>query len=119
MEQQSQCGMERHDRILHELLDIGETLLASGAEINRVEDTITRLSSAYGAEEINIFVITSDIVLTVLFRDGVELTQTRRIHRAASSDFAKLERTRWRCTSAAPSAAAASPCFLAAIFTTA
>ena len=91
MEQQSQCGMERHDRILHELLDIGETLLASGAEINRVEDTITRLSSAYGAEEINIFVITSDIVLTVLFRDGVELTQTRRIHRAASSDFAKLE----------------------------
>ena len=81
MEQQSQCGMERHDRILHELLDIGETLLASGAEINRVEDTITRLSSAYGAEEINIFVITSDIVLT----------QTRRIHRAASSDFAKLE----------------------------
>ena len=31
MEQQSQCGMERHDRILHELLDIGETLLASGA----------------------------------------------------------------------------------------
>lgn len=83
--------MELHDRILHELLDIGETLLSSGAEINRVEDTITRLGSAYGAEEVNIFVITSDIVLTILFRDGVELTQTRRIHRAASSDFAKLE----------------------------
>lgn len=83
--------MEIHDRIMHELLDIGEALLSSGAEINRVEDTMTRLGRAYGADEVNIFVITSDIVLTMLFHDGVELTQTRRIRTPSSSDFAKLE----------------------------
>ena len=84
--------MEAHDRILHELLDMGEALLASGAEINRVEDTMTRLGRAYGAEKVDIFVITSDIVLTILFQDGTELTQTRRISRAASVDFTKLEK---------------------------
>ena len=43
--------MEAHDQIVHELLDIGETLLTSGAEINRVEDTMTRLGQAYGAQK--------------------------------------------------------------------
>ena len=66
--------MEAHDQIVHELLDIGETLLTSGAEINRVEDTMTRLGRAYGAERVDIFVITSDIVLTVRFLSGEELT---------------------------------------------
>lgn len=84
--------MEAHDRILHELLDVGEALLTSGAEINRVEDTMTRLGRAYGAQEVNIFVITSDIVLTLLFDDGTERTQMRRIRRAASPDFARLEK---------------------------
>lgn len=84
--------MEAHDRILHELLDVGEALLTSGAEINRVEDTMTRLGRAYGAQEVNIFVITSDIVLTLLFDDGTERTQTRRIRRAASPDFTRLEK---------------------------
>ena len=83
--------MEAHDQIVHELLDIGETLLTSGAEINRVEDTMTRLGQAYGAQKVDIFVITSDIVLTILFQDGVELTQTRRICRSATVDFQKLE----------------------------
>ena len=83
--------MEAHDQIVHELLDIGETLLTSGAEINRVEDTMTRLGRAYGAKKVDIFVITSDIVLTILFQDGVELTQTRRICRSATVDFQKLE----------------------------
>ena len=83
--------MEAHDQILHGLLDMGQMLLLCGAEINRVEDTMTRLGRAYGAKKVDIFAITSDLVLTILFEDGVELTQTRRIHRAASSDFAKLE----------------------------
>ena len=69
--------MDEHSRLLHELLKMGEMLLCCGAEINRVEDTMTRLGRAYGADRVDIFVITSDIVLTVLFRDGTELTQTR------------------------------------------
>ena len=58
--------MEAHERVLHELLKMGEMLLGCGAEINRVEDTMTRLGRAYGAKRVDIFVITSDIVLTVL-----------------------------------------------------
>lgn len=67
-------------------------LLLCGAEINRVEDTMTRLGRAYGAKKVDIFAITSDIVLTILFEDGVELTQTRRIRKSSSFDFVKLER---------------------------
>lgn len=33
--------MEAHERVLHELLKMGEMLLGCGAEINRVEDTMT------------------------------------------------------------------------------
>ena len=84
--------MEAHDQILHGLLDMGQMLLLCGAEINRVEDTMTRLGRAYGAQKVDIFVITSDIVLTILFEDGAELTQTRRITKSASSDFEKLDR---------------------------
>ena len=84
--------MEAHDQILHGLLDMGQMLLLCGAEINRVEDTMTRLGRAYGAKKVDIFAITSDIVLTILFEDGVELTQTRRIGKASSFDFVKLER---------------------------
>ena len=84
--------MEAHDQILHGLLDMGQMLLLCGAEINRVEDTMTRLGRAYGAQKVDILAITSDIVLTILFEDGVELTQTRRIDKAVSIDFAKLER---------------------------
>ena len=84
--------MEAHDQILHGLLDMGQMLLLCGAEINRVEDTMTRLGQAYGAQKVDIFVITSDIVLTILFQDGVELTQTRRIRKSSSFDFVKLER---------------------------
>ena len=84
--------MEAHDQILHGLLDMGQMLLLCGAEINRVEDTMTRLGRAYGAKKVDISAITSDIVLTILFEDGVELTQTRRIGKASSFDFVKLER---------------------------
>ena len=84
--------MEAHDQILHGLLDMGQMLLLCGAEINRVEDTMTRLGRAYGAKNVDIFAITSDIVLTILFEDGVELTQTRRIRKSSSFDFVKLER---------------------------
>ncbi len=83
--------MEVHDRILHELLKMGEMLLTCGAEINRVEDTMTRLGRAYGAARVDIFVITSDIVLTMRFSDGEELTMTRRIAHGASVDYSKLE----------------------------
>lgn len=83
--------MDRHSMLVRELLHIGEALLAAGAEVSRVEDTVERLARAYGAKHVDIFVITSDIVLTICFEDDSVLTQTRRISYAAGTDFSRLE----------------------------
>ena len=54
----------------------------SGGEIYRVEDCINRICRAYGAIDVDVFTITSSIVLTIQAPDGRRLTQTRRIERA-------------------------------------
>ncbi|MCQ2448432.1 MAG: threonine/serine exporter family protein, partial [Oscillibacter sp.] len=66
-------------KVLSQLLNTAELMLSCGAEINRVEDTVTRIGTAYGASQINVFVITSSAVITILFPDREPLTQTRRI----------------------------------------
>ena len=58
---------------------IGEELLVSGAEVNRVEDTIRRICTAYGAERVDVFTITSSIVTTIYGADFGACTQTRRV----------------------------------------
>lgn len=70
---------ESPDALLACILDMGELLLTSGAEVFRVEDTLSRLCASYGFRRINVFSITSSIVLTVESSDGRVLTQTRRI----------------------------------------
>lgn len=77
--------------LLHQFLDLGEIMLNIGAEVKRVEDTLVRMGTAYGASRMNVFVITSSIVITMAFSDGMELTQTRRILSPGGSDFTKLE----------------------------
>jgi len=68
-----------HNEVLSCAMDIGENMLISGAEVYRVEDCISRICFAYGAENVDVFTITSSIVLTVEFPEEVRLTQTRRI----------------------------------------
>ena len=41
--------MEQSDALLHCFLDLGEAMLAVGADVNRVEDSLSRLGLAYGA----------------------------------------------------------------------
>lgn len=60
-------------------LDLGEELLISGAEVSRVEDTIKRLCIAYGAESVDVFTITSSVIVTADFGQRGCITQTRRI----------------------------------------
>lgn len=74
-----QVPEEEAEQILSCILDMGELLLVSGAEVMRVEDTIQRLCTAYGFVRINVFTITSSIVLTVHGQNGRVFTQTRRI----------------------------------------
>lgn len=81
----------RQDTLLSCILDMGELLLTSGAEVMRVEDTITRITSAYGFVKTDVFTITSSIVLTVHTQDGRILTQTRRI-RSHDTDLGRVAR---------------------------
>lgn len=67
------------ERILQGLLDIGEEMMKSGAEIKRVEESMYRMCSAYGFRRINVWVISSNIQATVEAPDGRIITQIRHI----------------------------------------
>ncbi len=84
--------MERTEveQILAAVLDMGETMLTSGAEVNRVEGTIYRIMHAYGCIHVDVFTITSSIVVTVQAPGNMTLTQTRRIV-SYETDMYKLE----------------------------
>ncbi len=77
--------------MVHDLLDMGEEMLLCGAETHRVEDTLTRMGLAYGATHMNVFVITSSIMITAVFGDHFEITSSRRVDRIGGNDFRKLE----------------------------
>ena len=76
--------------LLSLLLELGEEMYACGAEVNRVEDTLSRIGTAYGAAQMNVFAITSTIVVTMMFGDEA-ITQSRRILPGGQTDFKKLE----------------------------
>lgn len=63
------------------ILDIGEMLLSNGADVNRVEDTIMRLSEAFDFSDCQVHAINSSIIVTMTSLDGSFITQARRITR--------------------------------------
>ena len=67
------------EKILTNVMNIGEQMLISGAEVHRVEDSVRRMCCALGAKRIDIFIITSSMVATVYTQEGEIFTQTRRI----------------------------------------
>ncbi len=74
------------------MLEMGELLLDCGAEISRVEDTLTRVGKAYGANRVDVFVIPSLVSITLNFPETVPVTETRRISSTGSTDFYRLEK---------------------------
>lgn len=78
------------DRILQGILDIGEEMVVCGAEVNRVEDSIYRMCESYGGDRINVFIITSNIQVTMEAPDGRILTHIRRIVRY-DANFDRLD----------------------------
>ncbi|MGN1349896.1 MAG: threonine/serine exporter family protein [Anaerovoracaceae bacterium] len=83
--------MNNSERILLFLMDAGELMLKSGGEIRRVEDTIQRMGMALGAARMNVFVITSSMLVTMNLPDGSAITQSRRIMQPADTDFYCIE----------------------------
>ena len=78
-------------QILSCALDIGEQMLLSGAEVNRVELAVSMICRAYGCSRADVFIITSSMILTAQTPDGDYITQTRRITGTAT-DLDKLHR---------------------------
>ena len=83
---------EEQSALLNDMLEMGALLLDCGAEISRVEDTLSRMGRAYGAARVDVFVITSIISMTLTFPAGEPMTETRRIRSAGQTDFYRLEK---------------------------
>ena len=80
--------IERRD-VVKLALDIGEHMLMCGGEVDRVEDTISRVCAAYGATRTDVFSITSVTTVTAFWDDGYIETQSRR-GSGVSRNFDKL-----------------------------
>lgn len=57
--------MEKNREVLELAVLAGETLLANGAEIFRVEETIIRILESFGITDHNVYVVTNSIVASV------------------------------------------------------
>ncbi len=68
-------------------LDVGEQMLQSGGEINRVEDTVERICRAYGAVHVEVFCIPSLMLAAVRMGDGEYSSQMRRIYSTENNLF--------------------------------
>ena len=82
---------EEQGELINCLLDMGQLLLDCGAEISRVEDTLSRIAKAYGCVHADVFVITSIISISIAFPDKETVTETRRIFASSGTDFYRLE----------------------------
>ena len=66
--------------LLSLFLDIAEEMLNSGAETNRVEDSLFRILKSYGYEKVNVFCIPEFISVSFEDPNGELITQTRRVY---------------------------------------
>ncbi len=78
------------EQILTYAMNLGERMLIRGAEVGRVEDTLTRILKAKGAGRVDVMTITTSIIVTAHFDCGA-ISQTRRIS-GTSYDMTALTR---------------------------
>ena len=83
--------LEIDEKYLAAILDVSEMMLTAGAEVSRIEDTVSRMAAAYGSRRTDVLTITSSITVSVQKKDGEVLTQTRRILSYAT-DMLRLDR---------------------------
>lgn len=76
--------------LLSLIMDIGEEMLTSGAEINRVEDSVYRMLCSYGFRKVNVFCIPEFVSVSFLDKTGTMISESRRVYKF-SNDFNKLE----------------------------
>lgn len=79
------------EEILDVAMEIGVNLLECGAEIRRVEQTITYICEAYGASEVDVFAIPSLILATIVV-DGESYTTKIKRNLDVTTDLFRLEK---------------------------
>ena len=79
-----------YKKIVQGILDIGEAMLVNGAENFRLEDSLYRMCKSYGFVRYDVFVIPSNIQITVETPEGEIITQIRHIENA-DIDFDQLD----------------------------
>ena len=88
-DERAPCDSISHEDIAFIALEIGEHIQRNGGEINRVEDIIKRICKAYGAKHVDVFALTSIIILSVNFGEKT-VTRTRRITKGCANNFSRL-----------------------------
>lgn len=79
------------EKSLEIIMDIGEQMLLSGAEISRIEESVLHLGEALGAKRTDAFIITSNMEVSLHDEKGLSYTQTRRVSNIGT-DIEKLHR---------------------------
>ena len=87
--------IERTEQFLNFCCEMSRELVQNGAEIYRVEDSITRLMHAYGYTDIEVFAIPSCVILNIM-HEGHNYTKSIRI-RSSSINLDKLDKLNDLC----------------------
>ena len=79
-----------YKRIVQGILDIGEEMLVCGAENFRLEDSLYRMCKSYGFVQYDVFVIPSNLQITIETPEGEIITQIRHIE-STDVNFDRLD----------------------------
>lgn len=79
-----------YSKIVQNILDVGESLLKSGAENFRLEDSLYRMCRSYGFVRYDVYAVPSNIQITVETPEGEIITQIRQIE-STDIDFDRLD----------------------------
>ena len=79
-----------YKRIVQGILDIGEEMLVCGAENFRLEDSLYRMGKRYGFGQYAVFVIPSNLQITIETPEGEIITQIRHIE-STDVNFDRLD----------------------------
>lgn len=79
-----------YKKLVQGILDIGEAMLVCGAENFRLEDSLYRICKSYGFQRYDVYVIPSNLQITVETPEGEIITQIRHIE-STDIDFDRLD----------------------------
>lgn len=89
-----------YEKTLTLILDVGAGMIRCGGETHRVEDAVCRMADASGFQNINVWVVPTNLQATVTDPEGRVLTQLRSI-KGSAMDFETLASlnalSRWLC----------------------